>query len=215
MSHILTIFASCFLLSAPLYLLGGTKPVAPIKMDKGFTERTLQGERGLQGLQGPKGEKGDKGDKGEAASFSNAYGYVFKMSNEEIYPYSAVIFESISALGKDISYDLSSGVVTVLEDGDYLISYYVNSTSNSLLTFGVCVNGTSIAPGSVYKVTPVKFVPIVAEKISPLLSGQLILSLKAGNTFELVNLSDDKVIFNNKGPREECVNASLFFQKLN
>lgn len=156
-------------------------------------------------LQGLKGEKGDKGDKGD--SFPIAYGHFYTLSNGTIEQNESVMFTIPSTEAGGVALDTAQGAVLIPESGDYLISFHMHVKGTGVPAFGIRVNNSTLIPGSVFRGQAVQ------NRITQI-SGTLIATFAAGETFSIVNMSNAPFHFNN-AELAESPNACVTIRKLN
>ncbi len=177
------------------------------------------GPQGLPGPKGPTGAKGTKGDKGatgptgatgpQGSSFSELYAHFYKVSADKVDPNMPILFDSQGLQNGEISYDGSTGKFQVGKDGDYLISYLVNSNTTKPLAFGIFVNEGTVLAGSVFKNNP-NFLFATPNQMH----GFVVASLTQGDCFQVVNVSSNAAMFDNSMVSYDDTNAALFIIKL-
>ena len=162
-------------------------------------------------LQGPKGDKGDKGDQGDKGdkgdSYPIAYGHFYTLSNDAVEQNESVMFTTPSVEAGGIALDTANGAVRIPESGNYLISFHVYVKGAGVSAFGVRVNHETIIPGSVFRGQ-------TAQNRLTQISGSLIATFAAGDTFNIVNLSNNAFHFDNVG-LADSPNACVTVRKLN
>lgn len=166
-------------------------------------EKGSKTEAGLKGERGPKGDKGDKGDPAEALSV--VYGYYYKSTNDEVASKAAILFDATGADAGELALDTTTGALTIPEDGNYQINYFVDTLSDKDVVLGVQLNDDTIIPGSIYKASATfQYVQ---------LQGSAIVKVNKDDNLKIINLSEGDIHFDNSALSN--VNASLSIKKLN
>ena len=137
----------------------------------------VQGSVGPQGPQGPVGPQGPQGPIGPTgpagASGSNAYAYYYSTVVQSVGANQDVAFDSFSG---QLNVSLGSGgtVVTVGVAGVYRIGFSISTAASALATIQLYQNGAVVAGTQT-----------VLLSSTSQLSGEVLLTLAAGDTIEL------------------------------
>ena len=176
----------------------------------------LPGPRGATGLKGVKGDRGPTGATGatgptgpQGVSFCEIYSHFYKVSSDEIDSQKPIIFDAIGLQNGVLNYDASNGTFYVFEQGDYLISYVVNSTTTKPLAFAIVVNGVNEVQGSRFKSNP-NFLFTTPSQ----LYGFVVTNLQQGDSFQVVNVSENLAAFDRSTAPHDDTKASLFMMKI-
>jgi len=148
------------------------------------------------GLTGATGAMGATGATGATGSLSTEYGYVYDNTSNQTVPQNGnVKFSTNGVMTSGIVHAPGSDTITVNDAGVYRISFGTTAESGS---FGLLQNGLAV-PGTGF---------INAEFATA--SGEVILSVSAGDTFNLNNNSGlGAILFN-----QDSVPAWIMFVKL-
>jgi hypothetical protein len=157
--------------------------------------RGPRGERGDRGCKGEQGERGPRGKRGHhGPPRCPDYAQYYNLSDQVVHNLFDVIFDSNGIVSEGFSHLLNTGVITILKDGVYKISYSVTSSDPN--QFGVFVN-TVLVPQSAF------------NSLNQT-NGEFIVELKEGDNMSLKNWTGGDVTLVNTGN----VNASMLIEKL-
>jgi hypothetical protein len=164
-------------------------------------ERGATGITGATGSAGANGVDGAKGDTGAAGGIG-AYGYIYALNRQEVAIDAAVLFDAQTDL-LNIEHQLDSSVISILQDGNYLVSFSITGTEPN--QFAIFVNGV-VVPGSVYG----------SGAGTQQNHGQVIVGLRQKDTVTLVNFHSAAAVGlqSNSGGTEKNVVASVTLLKL-
>jgi hypothetical protein len=113
------------------------------------TTYICNGERGAAGAAGgtgAQGATGATGATGPAGGGLSAYGYIYALIRQDVAIDAAVLFDGQSGL-VNIENKAGSSDISILENGNYLVSFSVSGTQSN--QFAIFVNGR-VVPGSIY-----------------------------------------------------------------
>lgn len=166
------------------------------------TTYICNGARGATGATGAAGVDGARGDTGPAGGIS-AYGYIYALNRQDVAIDAAVLFDAQSDL-LNIEHQLDSSDISILQDGNYLVSFSITGTEPN--QFAIFVNG-AVVPGSIYG----------SGAGTQQNHGQVIVSLREKDTLTLVNYHSAAAVGlqSNSGGTEKNVVASVTLLKLN
>jgi BclA C-terminal domain/Collagen triple helix repeat (20 copies) len=172
-----------------------------------------QGEQGIPGTQGEQGIPGTQGEQGPPGVFSPSYGFVYSTDQLIINSNQNVPFNSNGVLS-GITHIPPSDIVTVSLSGDYSITFYVLTTTNNpsaslACAYAIAVNGT-VQPESVGH-----GIQAGNQNIDQSLTGDIILSLSAGDQVALRNVGTTTDVLPNSQDGVPVISSSLQLIKLN
>jgi BclA C-terminal domain/Collagen triple helix repeat (20 copies) len=171
------------------------------------------GEQGPPGPQGEQGPPGPQGEQGPPGVFSPSYGSVYSTDQLTINSNQNVPFNSNGVLN-GITHIPPSDIVTVSLSGDYSITFYVLTTTNNpsaslACAYAIAVNGT-VQPESVGH-----GIQAGNQNIEQSLTGNIILTLTAGDQVALRNVGNTTDVLPNSQDGVPVISSSLQLIKLN
>ncbi|PIT83090.1 collagen-like protein [Limnohabitans sp. 15K] len=166
-------------------------------------ETGATGAAGAAGGTGAQGATGATGATGPAGGGLSAYGYIYALIRQDVAIDAAVLFDGQSGL-VNIENKAGSSDISILENGNYLVSFSVSGTQSN--QFAIFVNGR-VVPGSIYG----------SGAGTQQNNGQVIVRLEKGDTVTLVNYHSAAAVGlqSLSGGTEENVVASVTLLKLN
>jgi len=161
------------------------------------------GPQGVPGPPGPRGLVGLQGPPGSGGSGLSDYGYVYNTGGQAVAVEADVIFASNGVLSAGITHNLGDAGITILNAGDYKVSFIVTSVEPS--QFGLFVNGAPIAQ-AIYG----------SGAGTQQNSGQAIIPIGAGDVLTLRNHSSAAAVTLQTlaGGTQANANVSLVIEKL-
>jgi hypothetical protein len=161
-----------------------------------------QGTTGSPGPRGPTGLTGPAGPPGPASGLSD-YGYVYNIGGQTVAIEADVVFDSNGPLSAGITHGLGGAAVTILNAGDYKVTFIVSGVEPN--QFGLAVNGTPLA-GAIYG----------SGAGTQQTTGQAIVTLAAGDVVTLRNHTSAAAVTLQTlaGGTQPNANVSLVVEKL-
>lgn len=175
---------------------GPTGPIGPTGPTGEVGPKGPTGPQGLPGITGPHGNQGPAGPTGPTGPQQglSAFAYFSKTTTLPILPMTAFDFNFISPDNTaNITYNPIFRSFLISETGTYYINYIVTPIGvNAPLVIGFEDTLSNIIPESLYKIEPELQVITI-----PVMRGQFIRFIVAGESVTFDNLSASTMLFNN------------------
>ncbi len=175
------------------FIVGGAGPAGPA------------GPQGLAGPPGPRGATGLPGPAGLPGSGGGLsdYAYVYNTGDQAVAVDADVVFASNGPISAGITHGLGDAAVTILNPGDYKVSFIVSGVEPN--QFALFVNGTAVS-GGIYG----------SGSGTQQTSGQAIVTMAAGDALTLRNHSSAAAVTLQTlaGGTQPNANVSLVVEKL-
>jgi hypothetical protein len=162
----------------------------------------LPGAPGPRGVAGPTGPPGPQGPAGPSGGLSD-YGYVYNLGGQTVALEADVVFDSNGPLSAGITHGLGAASVTILNAGDYKVTFIVTGVEPN--QFALAVNGTALA-AAIYG----------SGAGTQQTTGQAIITMAAGDVLTLRNHTSAAAVTLQTlaGGTQANANASVVVEKL-
>lgn len=139
---------------------------------------------------------------------TSAYGYIYNVTEQTVDDGADIIFNNNGVLIEGITHTESTTSISISAAGNYIIQFSTTSTTSS--QFAIVINGTTVAPGSVYGIS------LSTSETAQQNQGQVIITVsKEGSIITLRNVSGSPVsLATNNGGASTNSNASIVIVKL-
>ena len=180
---------------------GASGPSGPAGIAGATGPSGLVGDTGPAGATGSIGLTGDTGPteaNGPAGGIAD-YAYLANLGPETVFPSLPFTFDTVSPITPTITYNPATGGITLLDLGNYKLSYVIAGSSLAGSQIGLSVNGLPVP------ITSYTFTAVGGQT-----TGQAIITVNAGDTLTLANTGATPITLT----LGTTVNVSMIIERL-